>query len=423
MNRVFLCVASCLIPALAFAQEGREDAIFGQDDDTPPITDEKLKEADDKLQLGGLMYMRMNANITDGTEIDSHFFSMPNLVDLYLDGRPSDRLRGFVRGRLLWNPTVNESDPLSQILGTEQTKILLSQLWLKFDLGRRLFITLGKQPVRWGATRIWNPVDVVNSTRRVPLELFDDRTGVPALKLHLPIESLGWNLYAVTLLDQADTLDKMGVAGRAEIVFGTAEFGLTGAWRKNVDPKAGIDLSAGIWDLDVTFEMGMTFDNDSPTLQISGGMEYAVKYSDEDAIYMGAEWFYNQAGQKETNALDLFTGKSQFFYSGRHYGAIFISLPNPGLWNNTTFAFSTVANLSDRSMLSRIDVIHRMLTFMTLQFYANVHYGRPGELNLGPDAMDETTRALVQALLYPNNPEKELTTPIAEVGLWLRIDL
>ena len=36
-------------------------------------------------------------------------FSAPMLVDGYLDARPTDRLRGFVLGRLTFDPTLDES--------------------------------------------------------------------------------------------------------------------------------------------------------------------------------------------------------------------------------------------------------------------------------------------------------------------------
>ncbi|HIA01500.1 MAG TPA: hypothetical protein EYN66_06255 [Myxococcales bacterium] len=432
MKRTALTCLLCLIPALAMSQDKRDNDIFGvapprtnsqRIEAEPIILEDKLRAANDKLQLGGLMYMRMRASITDGTRIDDHKMSMPNLVDLYLDSRPNDRLRGFVRGRLNWDPTIDESAPLNEAQDIKQLSVLLDQLWLKTDIGRELFITIGKQPIRWGTTRIWNPVDVVNGSRRVPLSLFDERTGVAMVKLHLPIESLGWNFYALTLVDEVETLDEIGLAGRAELVFWNVELGLTGAWRKDVDPKAGIDISAGVLDMDLTAEVGMTFEDELPTLQVSAGMEYGVRYSESDAIYIGAEWFYNQNGSTETDPIKLFSGETQFFYTGRHYGAVFISLPSPGLWNDSTFALSTVANLSDRSFLTRLDLIQRVKTFMTLQAYATIHYGRPGELNLGPDAFDDTTRQIAQRLLYPDDPSRELTKPVVDLGLMLRINL
>ena len=71
----------------------------------------------------------------------------------------------------------------------------------KLDVYRTLFITVGQQPIRWGEGRFWNPTDLLNQQARDPLAIFDERLGVGLVKLHLPIEALAWNLYAVANLE------------------------------------------------------------------------------------------------------------------------------------------------------------------------------------------------------------------------------
>jgi hypothetical protein len=261
-------------------------------------------------------------------------------------------------------------------------------------------------------------VDVVNSTRRVPLTLFDERGGVPAFKIHVPVESLGWNFYLMALMDSVDSPDDLGVAGRGEFVFGTTELGLTGAWRKDVDPRLGLDVSTAFFDLDLTGEVGLTLHDsgasDDPerkyTLRASTGLEYAVKYTDEDVLYLGAEYFFNQSGYDKFSGSDyllgLAAGTIQPLYSAKHYAALFMSLPGPGTWNDTYLTLSSIANLSDQSFLLRFDVSQTLLTFLKLQAYMVVPLGNSGELNLGGDAL---------GLDAPN--------PVAELGLWLRMDL
>ncbi len=298
-------------PAPARVPPDDEADLFGEDDDTPtpPKFSEKRFEAeDDKLQIGGSLYLRSIASFTDGTDVEDHTLSFPNIVELYLDGRPSDRLRGFVKGRLSWNPSVSEqsiSNPVFEAFGfsTRDLTLQLDQLWLKFDISRRVYVTIGQQAVRWGATRIWNPVDVINTTFRTPLALFDTRTGVPLLKLHIPVET--WNFYVLGMMSEVDTFDDAGVAARAEAVFSTVEVGVLGAYRKGSDPTVGVDVSAGVWDLDITSELGIRFEeanDDKAALQWSVGVEYGIKYSDEDVMYLAAEYFYNQRGRDTQDA-------------------------------------------------------------------------------------------------------------------------
>jgi len=417
----------------AWAQS--EDDIFNDNDDTPVIDESKLDKDDDKLQLGGLMYMRLSSTITDGDSASDHSVSMPNLVDLYLDGRPNDRIRGFVRARLLWDPTTDD-DGMMAAYGAEpvETRVQLDQLWLKFDIARTVWVTLGQQHVRWGASRLWNPVEMVNSNRRAPLTLFDERRGITALKLHVPVESLGWNFYLLSILDNAnDVSDLHKVAARGEFVFSTVELGVSASTVDDLVPKVGLDVSMGVWDLDITGEFSWrrgaynTAEEDN-VFQASGGVDYGIRYSDDDSLYLGVEYFYNSNGG-ELDVVGIFVDGDpfQFFYTGKHYVAGFLSVPAPGSWNDSTFLTSTVVNLTDKSAVARFDYSQRVLTYLTVQAFVSAHLGEPGELNFGGDVLpSELKDAAVDGAAFNGveiDRDKLDLNPIVSLGLWLRIDI
>jgi hypothetical protein len=46
---------------------------------------------------------------------------------------------------------------------------------------------------------------------------------------------------------------------------------------------------------------------------------------------------------------------------------------------------STLGNLSDLSFLTRVDVQYTVLTYLTLNAFADAHYGNVGEFHLGVD--------------------------------------
>lgn len=388
----------------------------------------------DRLQIGGMLYLRFNVGLTDGDELGDHSISMPNLVDVYLDARPNERLRGFVRGRVNYNPTVNEDDPLVKQAGTKQVSVVLNELWLKLDIYRYVYVTIGQQRVLWGTTRLWNPVDVINATRRPVLSPFDARNGVPMVKLHLPIERLGWNVYVVGLMDRVSSFDKAGVAGRAEFVFSTLEVALTGAYRAglapdhrhNLDPRVGLDLSAGIWNFDLSAELGLFFDDRFSHhlgVQSSAGLQYTVGVFDNDMLILGGEYFYNQLGSDHPNPIDLFTGKAQFFYAGRHYGSLFVALPSPAKLDDWSFTLSAVSNLSDLSYVLRFDLTVTVLTYLTVQAFIVGHLGKAGELRLGDGAFPADQRAVARQLFNPDQPNRPIPTQLIDLGLWLRLDL
>ena len=82
--------------------------------------------------------------------------------------------------RVSWSQ-LSDHDFIS-VSRTSGNRVLLDQAWLRFDLGRTLFITAGKQHVKWGTSRFWNPTDFLQRKRN-PLEPFDVRTGVNMVKL------------------------------------------------------------------------------------------------------------------------------------------------------------------------------------------------------------------------------------------------
>lgn len=469
--KAVFCIAtivSLFAPAVVAAQtDSREEAMFGEE------SEEDAREADmfggetyedatvsdrhralldqDRLQLGGMLYLRFMMYGYEGDDFDPPLAS-PNLLDLYLDARPNDRVRGFVRGRLAYDPLTTSAYPGMpadldlpegmELPAADPLTVSLDQLWLKFDIARTLYVTIGKQPVHWGTTRIWNPVDVINSTRRVPLSLFDDRGGVFALKVHWPIEKLAWNLIGIVLLDQADYFDKMGGALRLETVFSTVELSLTGMVKEELDldgeeyvvPKVALDLSAGIWDLDLTGEIAMVFRDVSKApgnedeekwtftagerevpIQASVGVSYTGKYTAEDFFMVGGEYFYNSAGTKSTDDYFqmMFIDQNYTpFYVGRHYLAAYFVLPGPGSWDYTNFSLSAVANLSDESYLFRFDFSTVVLTYLNIQAYISLNSGKKG---------GEFHSGFPEDSLFPGSPA--VPYQFMTLGVNLRIDI
>lgn len=434
----------------------------------------KLQEQDDPLQIGGFLYIRPTWSFVDSENVEDHPISMPNLLELYLDGRPSDRVRAYVRGRLNYDPTAGQ--PLFGGLAppAEEVSANLVQFWLNFDIARVVYVTVGQLQVRWGTSRVWNPIDVLNQTRRDPTAPFDQRVGIPALKLHFPIESLGWNFYLIGLMDDVTSIDKAGVAARGEFVVETAEIGLSTAYRNGVDPKLGLDWSIGVWDLDITGEVGLTFGEKSrctassddtpvcedeldPWVQVSVGVEYGIRYNEDDTMFLGLEYFYNQRGSDSlekaiysaagvSNADDLIsnafsagatdpdTASSafnglfnglEFFYIGKHYGAFLMLFPSPGSWDDGSITFSTLGNFSDQSFISRVDISWRVLTYLQIQMFVQAAYGREGELRLGSGTFSEINKAIepYNALVPDQDLTFRLPTQIATIGLWLRLDI
>jgi hypothetical protein len=206
-------------------------------------------------------------------------------------------------------------------------------------------------------------------------------------------------------------------------------------------PRYGIDLSGGLWELDVHGELGLRTSSDVPLFSggtptdpipydpggvrpmLVLGADWAHKYSDEDTFTVGVEYFYDSNGYADSTLYPLLIGVNAFtpFYLGRHYVGAYLSLPQPGSWNLQTFTLSAIANLSDRSGIARLDWSMTLLTYLTLEAYGQVHFGAAGgEFRL---AFSVPAGYFGKDALGNASPPVQVDAPVADVGLALKMSL
>ena len=425
----------------ATPESKREDDLFGAEPPTAGAGREALLA--DPLSLGGQLYLRLMTQVSDRGALGDQALSMPNLLDVYLDARPEERVRGFFSGRLFYDPTVTAgaTDSLGQ--PRDRERVLVDQLWIKTDIARTVFLTVGQERIKWGASRLWNPTDFVNARRRDPLAVFDERTGVPMLKVDIPAET--WNFYLIGLLGGATELDQPGFAFRVEKAFSASEVSVSGVFGDGRKTSFGADLSTALGPFDLTAEVSLTDERDTPewsgtldfdTLSVptstphdawmaraSVGLQYAFKPNDEDVQYIGLEYFYNPLGVSDPALYPwlLLQGQLEPFYLGQHYAGLVWAVPSPGQWDEASFTFSTLANLSDESVVSRLDFAVTLHTRLRLEAYAQVHYGhRGGELRF---ALDVPALPAIPGLLDEPVEAFSVPAPRLALGLNLRVSL
>jgi hypothetical protein len=384
---------------------------------------------EDPLRIGGLLYLRMFTSARDNQPPADWTLSAPFLLDTYLDARPNDRVRGFVLVRTLYNPAYNPASPSAYgfaLVPSPNPEFLIDQMWINLDVASRVFVTAGKQHVKWGAAHFWFPTDFLNPVKLRPLSLFDERTGTTMIKAQVPIESAKMNLWAIAVVDNlvvADTIGKVGAAGRAEVVFGQTEVGVDFLAQNGTYPRYGADISFGLGDFDLYTEVAMLdgrgmpiwrkVSNPDPTAGVSGnyvviyfpnfrpqaasGLTYTLKYSETDVITFGGEYFYNGFGYSDPSLYPwlLFNSAFQSFYVGQHYAAVYASAPSPGSWDTSTFTLTFLGNLSDSSFIARLDYWLTVLTHLRFEASAQVHFGNPyGEFRLAIDTPAQTINGM-----------------------------
>jgi hypothetical protein len=435
-------------------REAAEDALFGGDegvsendgtsaDPEPSTPDFDKLVGFEPLSLGGQVYLRFNAPFTDRGRLGAQPFSMPNLVDVYLDARPEDRVRAFVQGRLRFDPTVSEGSRDGFGQPRTQSSVLLDQLWLKTDIARTVFLTIGQERIKWGSSRLWNPTDVSNAQRRDPVVFFDERVGVPVVKVHVPWES--FNFYTLLLFGGADRLDALAGAFRAELAFPSFEVSATALAGKDRKTTFGLDISGALGPVDVTVEAALVDERDTirysgeldlesftlPTgtpdgkwrPSISASVTWVASVFDDDFLTLGAEYFWNPGGTDDVPLYpwQILTGSLQPFYLGQHYAALFLLLPSPGTWDRFTFNLSALGNLSDRSFIVRFDTIATIHTRLRLEAFVQGHLGqRGGEFRF---AVDVPELPPVPGVLPDGLPAFSVPAPVLSLGVNLRLAL
>ncbi len=384
----------------------KTDTIITSDANTSILLDsvsKKIESRNNSLEIGGQLYSQINYYITQNTSAKNIRLDSPHSLDIFLDSRPNDRLRNYVRGRLQHDFTIIPDSTNAYGQTMKQTRVQLDQFWLKFDIVQKLFITLGRQPVRWGVGKLWNPSDFLNQERKDPFAIFDQRLGLGLVKFHLPIESLGWNFYTIANFDQAATTQNIGGAFRAEFLYEQTEVSLSSAIRHNQPFSSGISVSSGLGPIDLKAEWSLyknikrkfwegNFDfnllefpaevskEEKWLSQTLIGFELPWGYNDNDQVIFGVEYFYNQLGYTDDSLYPWLMYQKSFvpLYIGRHYAGLYSVLLDPFDFNDSTIIITAIGNLNDKSYMTRIQHTLQTLTYLDITSYVNYHFGNEG---------------------------------------------
>ncbi|XXF81239.1 hypothetical protein P2318_16215 [Myxococcaceae bacterium GXIMD 01537] len=391
----------------------------------------------DPLQIGGSLYQQGSIELRRGLTLREQPLHAPTFVDGYLDGRPHERIQGFVKLRLTFDPTLDKggagaagSNPL----------VVLDQLWLRFDLFRAVFITAGVQHLRWGTSRIWMTNDVFHSVARDPFIPFDARSGSSLVKVHVPVPGTGWNFYAVGILDNpgaARVAGDLGLALRAETTLGGAEIGATSVLRRGRSARWEVDVSSSLGPIDVHAEATLrsstdrprwravsssapegpfeSFTPSGPSVGASGGFDWIARLGETYQLTLGAEYFFNSAGYEDRRIYPwlLEQGAFESLYVGRHYVAVSAQLSRTGGWDDLGISLLSLTNLSDGSSNLRAGVGFRILAQFNAELFGMAHMGpRGGEFRIGSSAPISSSAA------DPSAPGP-LSFPLFQVGIGL----
>ena len=352
--------------------------------------DHRMVEAD-RLKMGGylqaewMLFQLENSAMRD-------YLTSPMTLELYLDAQLKNDVRAFFKGRLVHDASVDETvtSPLTG-LKQKQNNSYLDEMKISFHSNRKVFWTIGRQKIKWGAAKFWNPTDFLNLQKRDFLRQEDMRSGVSMVKAHIPWKDA--NFYVLGVNESAYESAQNGLAVRFELPFKSAEWSVSSYSRKGQKTKIGSDISFAVKDFDVYVEGAQSDRNTDKS--VSGGINYEFKYSDEDTAALGLETFWQENGteDKSTYAGMLTAGTFIPFYVGKSYSAASLLLMKPGGWNFSNLLFMAMMNNSDRSQYYRATWIYTGISDMQWTFALG---GRVGDAGSEMKFFNQTYDAWVQ---------------------------
>lgn len=375
-------------------------------------SDQKVVE-EDRLHVGGGIKSQWNRYRFSEALIDE-ILNNPVTLNLYLDSKLKNDVRGIFKGRYIHDSTVNSpsgnasngsgqgastrgatgssgsmgptsgstgsSSSISSVLGSSfaaaRDQAVLDEMKIQFNSQRKIFWTIGVQKLKWGTGHFWNPTDFLNSEVRDFFKATDERAGLNLVKAHLPWEKT--NTYLITNFEQADHSQKVGYAARTEVAFSRGEISFSHYQRKDQEQKWGSDISVALGDFDFIGETAWTSKEKQQNSVF--GISYDWKYSDEDSLNLMVEGTWNETGASDQSEYPtlLLTGHFQPFQMAKAYQLFSLYFPKPGSLNQSTFQFFVIRNQIDKSRYYRGSYIWTGYEDLTLSMSVGHREGDAG---------------------------------------------
>lgn len=358
----------------------------------------------DKTEIGGSVFSDFYYSIYSDKQFDDNLFINSNLGYVYLDSKLPEDVRFFLKGKISYVPTANGQ--FSPITGDAADKLDadLDEAKIMFNAYNRVFFTIGKQKVKYGASKFWNPTDFLNQTMKNPFYDYDRRTGIPMVKVHVPIGRS--NCYLLGDLDDATNIDQISYVLRCEVSTESSEFALSRRAKKDQASKVGFDFSTALYALDVYGEAAVSkgsdkvfYDNTGASYMntrktfwnISGGVSYEMPFLDADSMTFSLEYYYNMEGYKDPSMYPILWAKSAYvpLNTAKQYAMFMIYAPTPGNWNHINISLFNVLNLTDSSAITRAELMYLFTKDLSIGFNVTGHYGKSdGEFRLYGQLID-----------------------------------
>jgi len=414
---IFAAAFAVLVSPLA-AQDLSDDDLFG--------APETVEEAADAAEIDRSEFLEWDAPRVSGrlsgslgfswTWLDPWAFESAMYDDYAMSPALSSRLTlqakpesdwGYYAALDLAYPFALDAAPGEPTI----PNISVYALYANFSRDDALFFSFGKQPLRLGVGRFFQPADDLVSLSEIDVSDPDaEREGPLAFTALWPIprtlSSVGlWTVFP----KGAEKPEDIMYAAKAKHFFGDTELALAAAYKYDAPPSAFLMLNSGLWDLNVFGEAQLKYGSERTFLEPTTPFGFvAVEYPDRffasatlGASYMNqetnlsvlAQYLYNGEAQTEATAQDglvaFMTATPGFELDAlrwsRHYAAASVSLGELFGAEDLSASITAMANLSDLSGFALPQLSYRFFDYLSASLSARFTFGEEGdEFTMGP---------------------------------------
>jgi hypothetical protein len=230
------------------------------------------------------------------------------------------------------------------------------ELHYSFDIGKKVFVRIGKQLLAWGPSRVWSPVDFVNSSHADFFSPIDLRQGKPGLRLHVPMGSYNAFLFADFSADASasgvrDPASATLIDARLDGTMGGFELGLTGMFGAQVQDRGGFDFSGDFLGNAVYGELALAPAYSGYGSWSMASLGFSRALGDLKRWTISGEGFYNSGGSDLSGNYAAMAAAP--LYVGEWYAYAALSA-NELLSSDLATTISGLMNFSDDSFMVKL---------------------------------------------------------------------
>ena len=327
----------------------------------------------------------------------------------YLDVRLPDSDKAFGAFNVVYDPVEKTSE------------YAMPEIFVDFNIAKRIYFRTGKQVVQWGRCYLWNPTDLVNVEKKSFVDKVGPREGTYGIKAHLPFGT--WmNMYGFVSTVGADEAEDVAGTYKLEFLAGNTEMAFSVWGARGYNPVAGYDVSTRFLSFDIKGEASVSNGSNDDKVGVRNGVlttyredKVVVKacldlgrsfdaLDQSGKIQVNLEGFYNGSGYAENVLRDssvhgfdnplIMTvngakvqvpagskaaymagnGLYQPNYLSRYYAALFVTVNN-FITSSMTLTANVIGNVSQKSGMTSLLLSYQSLSGFKASAMVNGYAG------------------------------------------------